>query len=61
MALLEDGKLVYMYVSRSMFNRYKLGLDVTEGFINYARSIDGIKVAMIFLEHPSKRNHIQII
>lgn len=60
MKITEDKKISYMYVSKSMLDRLNLGLEVTEGFINYARSIKGVKVAIIFLEDPREKDKIQI-
>ncbi|MBL7068971.1 MAG: bifunctional oligoribonuclease/PAP phosphatase NrnA [Candidatus Omnitrophica bacterium] len=56
----KDEKIAYMYVTKSMLDRYNLDLDVTEGFVNYARSINGVKVAMIFLQNPSNEKRIGI-
>ncbi len=58
--LTKDGKIAYMYVSRKMLKTFRLGLDVTEGFINYARSVRGAKIAIIFLESPWRENQVQI-
>jgi phosphoesterase RecJ-like protein len=58
--VIEDGKIAYMHVSKEMLNKRGLDLDVTEGFINYARSVESARVAVIFLENPSKKNNIQI-
>lgn len=55
-----DGKIAYMYVSKKMLDKLNLELEVTEGLINYVRAINGVKVAVIFLENPSKKNDIQI-
>ncbi len=54
------GEIAYMHVSRSMLDKHKLGLDITEGFINYARSIKSAKVAIIFFEDPTKTDLIQL-
>ncbi len=56
----DGGKISYMYVSKKMLNKYKLSIGITEGFINYARSITNIKVAIFFMENPLKKGRIQI-
>jgi len=58
--LAKDKKIAYMYVTKSMLERYGLDLDVTEGFVNYARSINGAKVAIIFLQNPQDKKRIGI-
>ncbi len=58
--LSKDGMIASMFVSKEMLKTHKLTMDATEGMINYARSINGIKVAVIFLENPSQSDQIQI-
>ena len=60
MKLTDDGKIAYMHVSEEMLNKLNLGPEVTEGLVNYARSINGAKVAIIFLEDPMRKNQIDI-
>lgn len=58
--LVKSGQLAYMFVSKAMLKRHNLGAEAAEGFIKYARSIKGIKVAIIFMEDVYKNGHIQI-
>jgi len=58
--VIHAGKIASMYVSRKMLNKHNLDLSVTEGFINYARSINDVKIAVIFLEDPLNNRRIQI-
>ena len=60
MKLAGDGKVGYMHVSKEMLRKNKVGVEVTEGFVNYARSINGIKVGIIFLEDPCDKGKIDI-
>ena len=45
-----DGKIAYMSVTREMHERAGTGSEETEGFINYVRSLENIKVAIFFRE-----------
>lgn len=58
--LINDGKIAYTHVSKDALGKLDLSLEATEGFINYARAIKGVKVAIIFLENPLDRGYIQI-
>src|SRR2546423_2566197 len=44
------GKLATITITRDMVARTGTHLDLTDGFINYARSIDGVEVAASFRE-----------
>jgi phosphoesterase RecJ-like protein len=44
------GKLATITITREMVARTGTHLDLTDGFINYARSIDGVEVAASFRE-----------
>jgi bifunctional oligoribonuclease and PAP phosphatase NrnA len=44
------GKLATITITRDMVARTGTHLDLTDGFINYARSIDGVEVAAAFRE-----------
>ncbi|MCX5678484.1 MAG: bifunctional oligoribonuclease/PAP phosphatase NrnA [Candidatus Omnitrophica bacterium] len=56
----ETGEVAYLEITRKMVS--ETGADVTksEGFINYARSIEGIKVAVLFKEDLKDKNKINI-
>ena len=45
-----DGTVAWMYLSQEMLARYPVELEETEGFINYARSIVGVEIALFFKE-----------
>jgi len=55
-----DKKIAYMHVTKKMLDRYGFDLEVTEGFVNYPRSINGVKVAMIFLQNTSDEKRIGV-
>jgi len=58
--LVHDGRIVYLYVTRKMLLDAGCEPRVTEGFINYARSIQGPKVSMLFSEDPYEENTVQV-
>lgn len=45
-----DGKLAYMLVTREMFSQTQTKSADTEGFIDYARSLKDIEIAILFRE-----------
>src|SRR5260370_3850169 len=47
------GKLATITITNEMMARAQSAVDLTDGFINYARSVDGIEVAASFRE-PSQ-------
>ena len=47
------GQLGYMVVSQRMVHESNSSLQETEGFVNYALSIEGVKAAVIFSETDS--------
>ena len=48
-----DGQLAYMVVSQRMVRETQSSLEDTEGFVNFALSIEGVKAAVIFSETES--------
>lgn len=48
-----DGQLAYMVVSQRMVRETQSSLEETEGFVNFALSIEGVKAAVIFSETES--------
>src|SRR6059058_4140029 len=46
----QSGKLATITITREMVTRTGTHLDLTDGFINYARSVDGVEVAASFSE-----------
>lgn len=47
------GRLAAMHVTQDMLRETGAYFDETEGLINYALALDGVKAAVIFLETPS--------
>lgn len=50
MKLTEDGKVAWLWVTKDMLKKTKASLEGTEGIINFARSIDGVEIAVLFRE-----------
>lgn len=50
MKLTEDGKIAWLWVTKEMLKKTKASLEGTEGIINFARSIDGVEIAVLFRE-----------
>lgn len=48
-----DGRLAYLVVSQRMLNETGATHEDTEGFVNYALALEGVRVALIFSETPS--------
>ncbi|HOW50453.1 MAG TPA: DHH family phosphoesterase [bacterium] len=48
--LLAGGKAAVFEITRAQLDRYRLGPDHVDSFINYARAIAGVEVAMRFRE-----------
>lgn len=55
-----DGKVALLYTSLEMFNKYNLGPESTEGFVNYARSIKTADIAVFLLERPDKPGEVHV-
>ena len=56
----ESGKVSYLCVTKKMLSECGCEPGVTEGFINYPRSVRGTEIAILFLENPYEKNKIQI-
>jgi phosphoesterase RecJ-like protein len=54
--LVEHNRVAYFWVTNEMYERSGAGREDTEGLIDYARSIDGVVVAVLFeeLAEPGK-------
>ena len=50
MKLTEDGKIAWLWVTKEMLKKTKASLEGTEGIINFARSIGGVEIAVLFRE-----------
>jgi phosphoesterase RecJ-like protein len=56
----KDGNVAYLEVTRDMLNKTGADIAKSEGLINYARSIDKVKVAVLFKEDLKEKNRINI-
>lgn len=52
--VLEELNTAYIYLSQEDLNSNKFKKGDTEGFVNYALSLKGIKFAVIFIEHKAE-------
>jgi bifunctional oligoribonuclease and PAP phosphatase NrnA len=48
----QTGEIAYLEITRQVMRDLKVEASKSEGFINYARSIDGVKIAITFREDP---------
>ena len=56
----KDGNVAYLEVTRDMLNKTGADIAKSEDLINYARSIDKVKVAVLFKEDLKEKNRINI-
>lgn len=56
----KDGTVAYMEVTKDMLEKTRADMAKSEGLINYARSIDKVKVAVLFKEDLKEKNKINI-
>lgn len=54
------GDVAYMEISNKMLAETNTDASKTEGFINYARSIDGVKIAILFREDQKSKERISV-
>lgn len=54
------GKVASIYTSRGMLKRLDVGPESAEGFVNYARSVNTVEIAVFFLERPDKPGEVHI-
>lgn len=55
-----SGEIAYLAITRKMIAETGADISKSEGFVNYARSIDGIKVAAFFKEDAKDANKINV-
>lgn len=55
-----DNRIAYMCVSLDMLNRCGATDDMTDQFVNYARSIDGVTVGILFRETSKGRVKVSL-
>ncbi|MFC1624156.1 bifunctional oligoribonuclease/PAP phosphatase NrnA [Candidatus Omnitrophota bacterium] len=48
--LTDDGYIAWLWVTKEMLKKTKASLDGIEGMINFARSIEGVQIAILFRE-----------
>ena len=46
----KDGKIAWIRVSRAMVKNQKAGIEATQDFVSFPRSIKGVKIALAFRE-----------
>lgn len=56
----DNGEIAYLEITRKMMRDLKIEASKSEGFINYARSVDGVKIAVMFREDPKDAGKINI-
>lgn len=57
--LSDDGKIAWLCVTRDMLAKARAKPEETEGFVNYARAIKGVKVALFFRE-TERPNEVKV-
>ncbi len=48
------GKIIWMWITQKMFNETGTNRSDTEGFIDYIKAVDGVKVAFVLKESNTK-------
>jgi phosphoesterase RecJ-like protein len=56
----KTGEVAYLEITKKMLKTTGADLAKSEGFVNYARSINGVKVAVIFKEDFKKPGIINV-
>lgn len=56
----ERGDVAYLVITKDMLKTTGVSVSRSEGFINYARSVDGVKVAILFREDPKEPGRIHV-
>lgn len=56
----DAGDVAYIEVPQEMLRQAGADISKTDNVVNYARSIDGVEVALVFRENPSDKNIIGI-
>jgi phosphoesterase RecJ-like protein len=54
------GDVAYLEITRKMLKDTGADVAKSEGFVNYARSIDGVKVAVIFKEGRKSKGAVNV-
>ena len=45
-----NGRVAFMYVTKDMFKKVGASEDLTEGFVNFGRAIDGVEISVLCKE-----------
>lgn len=56
----KTGDIAYLEIDKKMLSQLKIDASKSEGFVNYARSIDGVKIAIMFREDPKSAGKINV-
>ncbi|MEI8175970.1 MAG: bifunctional oligoribonuclease/PAP phosphatase NrnA [Candidatus Omnitrophota bacterium] len=56
----DDGRVAVMYTSRRQLRARGVGAESTDGFVNYARSVDSAQIAVFLLERPDKPGVVHV-
>lgn len=54
----QSGKVAYMVVTQAMLKQAGAGDSEVEGIVNYARSVSGVEVGILFKESPDGRTRV---
>jgi phosphoesterase RecJ-like protein len=54
------GRLAMLHTSKDTLKKLSLGPESAEGLVNYARSVDSVKLAAFFIERPDKPGEVHI-
>ncbi|AZT90190.1 bifunctional oligoribonuclease/PAP phosphatase NrnA [Caldicellulosiruptor changbaiensis] len=52
--LFEENKIAFLTITKEMFERNNASRDETENIINFAKNIEGVEVAALFIEEDSR-------
>lgn len=55
-----DGKIAYLYVTKKMLNETNTAPDRTDGFVNFARAIEGSEISIFFREDTEDAQKIHV-
>lgn len=50
MELVKNGLYAFIVVTREMLSKYNATEDLTEGFVNFGRAVEGVEVSILFKE-----------
>ena len=60
LTLVLNNKVAYMVCTNEMIRKTGSSVTATENFVNFARSVRGVKVAVLFREEPGKKGLFKI-